>query len=277
VRRWWVTLALLLSLGINLGLLAAVAAGRWADRREAAEEPPPAPALRGDDRELAGELGGEMIVEVPAGEPLDATAPADRAAASGAEPDPGGPAARAPGGEPRQRQSVAPAGASFAGAEDAPAPDVHDPTEAAPGGRGPHRRIGSHGPGGAPGEPPLGRLADHLGLAGERRERFIALQRGFVRAHLQARGERARLGAALRQELVAQVPDAARIDELIAGLGETYLASERATAEVVLASRELLDDEQRRTYLRFLQRLRHDGPHGAPYDGPRPGGRRRHR
>jgi hypothetical protein len=234
VRRWWVTLALLLSLGINLGLLAAVAAGRWADRREAAEEPPPAPALRGDDRELAGELGGEMIVEVPAGEPLGAT-------------------------------------------EDAPAPDVHDPTEAAPGGRGPHRRIGSHGPGGAPGEPPLGRLADHLGLAGERRERFIALQRGFVRAHLQARGERARLGAALRQELVAQVPDAARIDELIAGLGETYLASERATAEVVLASRELLDDEQRRTYLRFLQRLRHDGPHGAPYDGPRPGGRRRHR
>lgn len=216
MRRWWVTLALLLSLGINLGLIASVAAGRWADRREAAEEPPPPAAFRGHDRELAGDLGGETIVRVPPGEPLGGAA-RGRAAASGA-----------------------------------------------------------HGPDGPPGEPPLGRLADHLGLAGERRERFIALQRRFVRAHLEARGERARLGAALRQELMAQEPDPARVDALIAGLGETYLASERATAEVVLASRELLDDEQRHQYLRFLQRLRHDGAHGGRPDGPGAGGRRRH-
>jgi hypothetical protein len=173
---------------------------------------------------------------------------------------------------------AAPADPPVAGAQDAPAPSPRGLAEA---GRGPHRRLGAHRPGGPPGEPPLGRLADHLGLAGERRERFIALQRGFVRAHLEARAERARRGAALRQELMAEEPDRARIDELIAGLGETYLASERATAEVVLASRELLDDEQRRTYLRFLERLRHDGPHEGPHDGPHegpgPGGRRRHR
>lgn len=218
MRRWWVTLALLLSLGINLGLLAAVAAGRWADRRDAAEEPPP--SLDRHGRELAGELGGEMVVEVPEGEPLGAAAPGT----------------------------------------------------AAPAKHAPHRGTAPHGPG-PPGEPPLGRLADHLGLAGERRERFVALQRRFVRAHLEARGERARLGASLRQELMAEEPDPVRIDALIAGLGETYLASERATAEVVLASRKLLDDQQRRQYLRFLQRLRH----GGPPEGHGSGGRRRHR
>lgn len=228
MRRWWVTLALLLSLGINLGLLAAVAAGRWADRRQAAEEPPP-PSLDGHGRELAGDLGGEMIVEVPEGEP--------------------------PG-----------AAAHGTGARGTAAPGTHAP----------HRRIAPHGPDGPPGEPPLGRLADHLGLTGERRERFVALQRRFVRAHLEARGERARLGAALRQELMAEEPDPVRIDALIAGLGESYLASERATAEVVLASRNLLDDQQRRQYLRFLQRLRHGGPHGGPPEGHGPGGRWRH-
>lgn len=274
MRRWWVTLALLLSLGINLGLLAAVAAGRWADRREAAEEPRPAAAsLSEHDRELAGALGGATTVEVPEDGPRAASAPSDRAAASGAEPEAGEAAVDAPaappGGEAGQRPISGPADPT-AGARHAAARRSEGALPA-PAGRPPHHRMGMHGPD----EPPLGRLADHLGLAGERRERFLALQRRFVDAHLEARAERDRLGAALRQELTAEEPDPARIDALIAALGETYLASERATAEVVLASRELLDDEQRRTYLRFLERLRHGGPHGRHADAPIRGGRRR--
>lgn len=276
MRRWWVTLALLLSLGINLGLLAAVAAGRWADRREAAEEPPPPAPLRGDDREIAGDLGGELTVEVPEDEPLAAasseTGRAEGGAAEAGETAPPravDPAAAAPAGA---HPPAAPEGPVAAGAEHRAAGGAHPPADTPPGDRAPHHRIRPHGPGG-PGEPPIGRLADHLGLDGERRERFIALQRRFLRVHLEARRERMRLGAALRQELMAEEPDAARIDALVTRLGETYLASERATAEVVLESRKLLDDEQRRAYLRFLQRLRD----GGPPEGPGPAGRRRHR
>lgn len=276
MRRWWVTLALLLSLGINLGLLAAVAAGRWADRREAAEEPPP-PALGGDDREIVASLGGEPAVEVPEDEPLADTSADSGRAGRGAGPDAGEttpPAAAEPGSAapPAVRPPAATQRPMAAGAEHRAAGGMHPPAAARPGDEELRHRIRPHGPGG-PAEPPIGRLADHLGLGGERRERFVALQRRFLRVHLEARRERIRLGAALRQELMAEEPDGARIDSLVTRLGETYLVSERATAEVVLESRKLLDDDQRATYLRFLQRLRE----GGPREGPGPGGRRRHR
>lgn len=236
MRRWWVTLALLLSLGINLGLLAAVAAGRWAGRPEAAEAPPPL-APPGGGRELPVATS----VEVPA-EP--ATEGEEAASRTRGEADAAGPAATGEeAGEGRRRRG------------------------------GPHARGIRHGHGGGhgngpSGEPPLGRLADHLGLAGEPRERFVALQRDFLHSHLEARRERARLGIELRRELVAPEPDAARVEELLARIGESYLASERATAAVILRSRELLDDHQQEVYFRFLERLRRDGPHAGPAAGP---------
>src|SRR3712207_7975542 len=45
MRRWWVVIALLLSLGVNLGLVAAVATRRIAAR--SAEGPPPEGPRRG--------------------------------------------------------------------------------------------------------------------------------------------------------------------------------------------------------------------------------------
>jgi Spy/CpxP family protein refolding chaperone len=57
MRRWWVVIALLLSLGVNLGLVVAVAARRIAARHErAAEGPPPAgPRGEGPGPEMQGE------------------------------------------------------------------------------------------------------------------------------------------------------------------------------------------------------------------------------
>jgi hypothetical protein len=183
----------------------------------------------------------------------------------------------------RQARAATPRGAAsgVSAADDDPAAEVDDAGVGRhgrdPRGRAAAGEVGPRGPGGPPGEPPLGRLADHLGLAGEPRERFVALQRELVRGHLEARGERVRLGAALRRELVEPEPDPARVEDLIARIGESYLASERATAAVILRSRELLDDAQQEAYFRFLERLRHDGRHVPRYEGAERGGRRRHR
>jgi hypothetical protein len=267
-----VSLALLLSLGVNLGLLGAIAAGRWADREPAADEPPL--ALPDTGRELPG---GGFAVDVPdddegdgpervAEEPVDDPAPPPHAVEPPAPP----PATAEPPG------AGAPAIGQPPAAGEADTVAFRDPGEGS-GPRPQRGRLGRRafdGPGGAgmPGEPPLGRLADHLGLEGERRERFVALQRRFLAVHLEGRRERARLSADLRRELVTGEPDRARIEELVGRLAEVYAASERATAEVVLASRDLLDADQQQRYFRFLDHLRAGGPPGG---GPGPG--RHHR
>lgn len=203
MRRPWLALVLLLSLGVNVGLLAAIAVGRTADDGPVAESPPL--ALPGAGRELpAG-----VAVEVP-----DDQRPVE---------SPGHRFRRGPGG-----------------------------------GRG-------------PGEPPVGRLADHLGLEGEVRERFVARQRDFLAAYFENRRLRRELGDELRRELLTAQPDRARIEALLSRLAEVQEAGERATVEVILDSRQLLDDEQQRGYFLFLDRLRE----GRRPDGPDRGERRR--
>jgi Spy/CpxP family protein refolding chaperone len=100
-------------------------------------------------------------------------------------------------------------------------------------------------------------LADRLGLEGERRERFLAIQQ---RAFERMRAERQRLmGArlALRRELVSGSSDRARIDTLLAEVTAAQAALERALIDSLLETREVLDPEQQRMYLRFVEeRLR---------------------
>jgi predicted secreted protein len=56
VRRWWVVIALLLSVGVNVGLVAAIVAGRWRAPAAAQErQPPPVARLQ----RLADRLGLE--------------------------------------------------------------------------------------------------------------------------------------------------------------------------------------------------------------------------
>lgn len=189
MKRWWVVIALLLSLGINLGLLAALAGGWWSQRGTA------------DEVHADGGDGGEAW----------------------------------PGGH------EGPAG---------------------PAGPGPHLppHVG----------PPLERVADHLGLEGDTRQRFLDLQRELIREMSDVRLRRAELDRELRGQLTATAPDEARIEELTAAKAELVLEAERATTRTILETRGLLDSEQQRRYLHVLQRLRGAGP------GPPPGrGRRR--
>jgi Spy/CpxP family protein refolding chaperone len=148
VRRWWVVLALLLSLGVNIGILATLAVHRWRS------PPPPAERLR---------------------------------------------------------------------------PDVV------------HR---------------IARLADHLELEGEERQRFVEIQRRFFETTVRHTRGLARLRMQLRRELVKPEPDSGRVEVLVEELGRNYEGLEGSMAEAILESRRLLDAEQQRKYLRVLSRLR---------------------
>lgn len=128
------------------------------------------------------------------------------------------------------------------------------------------RRFRDHeGPGGERQGPPLDRLADHLGLDGETRSRFIELQRRLFEVQVESRRQRDRLGRDMRRELLAAEPDHGRIDSLIEQMGQTYVEAEKATAETILETRRLLTPRQQRQYLHVLERLRG----GGEGDGPR--------
>lgn len=121
----------------------------------------------------------------------------------------------------------------------------------------------------------LERMADRLELAGEERRRFLEIQRRFFETTWKERQTIAWLRRDLRRELTAPAPDRERIDEILAELGRHYASLERAIARTVLETREILDDQQERLYLRFLRRLR---PGAAPPSGREgPGSRSRPR
>jgi len=127
------------------------------------------------------------------------------------------------------------------------------------------------------GQPPEGfgrRLAERLGVPEERRERFQAIQRALVERTAAERREVVRVRLELRRELLAERPDRARVDSLLAELAGREAALNRAFADGVLDSRELLGGRELELYLRFLERA---GPGGGPGagGGPRLGGPRR--
>jgi len=219
VKRWWVILALLLSLGLNLGLLATMAGAWWASRHPAQHASVTAPEVDGP-----GVDGPGLDVDVPA-----ADVPAAGGEGVGAPPQGGlGPPAFGP-----------------------------------PEGGGP--------PAGPLTGPPLDRLADHLGLEGERREKFVALQRNLFETLLEAHNRRAYLTAEMRRELIAAQPDRQHVEELIDELGKLHVEIERATASTILDSRGLLDPRQQRLYLQVLERLRNGGGRRRGGAAERPG------
>ncbi len=102
----------------------------------------------------------------------------------------------------------------------------------------------------------LGRLADRFDLAGEERGRFIELHVEFLDTLREERGELEEVRRTLRVEMTATHPDQDRIEELVAASGRHLTALELALARTVLASRELLDGEAERHYLRLIAELR---------------------
>lgn len=114
------------------------------------------------------------------------------------------------------------------------------------------------------------RLAARLGLEAGERERFLAVQRRLVERTLDGRRRIAGLRTELRAELSAERPGRAELDALLAALAAEEAALDRAFAESVLESREVLGARRTADYLRFLERFapgRGGPPHG-PF-GPR--------
>jgi Spy/CpxP family protein refolding chaperone len=214
VKRWWLVLALLLSLGVNLGILGAVAAHRWASA--------PAKAT-----EHAAEKAPERAPR-PAPRPAPEKAP---------EPAPEKPPEKPPEKAPEktpERPAAPPKPAQPAPA--APLPDL---------GNGPQR---------------VGRLADRLGLEGEPRRRFIALQQRFFTETVRLRTEQAEIHREIRRALVAADPDSARIDALLEESARVFLDLEKAMVTNVAATRQLLDADQEKEFLLFVARQRPAGP-----------------
>lgn len=115
------------------------------------------------------------------------------------------------------------------------------------------------------------RLADRLELAGEERERFLALQRTLAET---VHAGRLRIDEArqdMRRELISPQPDRVRVEALLADIVRQQETLDRALVDNVLAARDLLDGEAEREYLRFVERF------GGAFAGGRPPGPARRR
>jgi len=244
MSRRWLGLALLLSLGVNLGIVAVLLVER--------SRPAPLPARSAGPEEPAAELPAE-----PPSAPPPAVA---------SDSEPGSDSALV--GIPRDGD---------VGLDDRPGPPPPAPP---PRGDRPEGEGGSPDPGGGRrppfpgaaealerGELPravtrrLGNLADRLGLAGDDRARFLEIQRRFFVESHQRRSRILGLQDRFRRSLGDPNPSRETIDTLIRQLGEERAGFDRDLARTVLDTRELLGPGQERQYLEFLARL-----------GPRPGG-----
>lgn len=130
------------------------------------------------------------------------------------------------------------------------------------------RRIAARPEGARPREmrgeplPRFRRLADHLGLEGEQRRRFLDLQGQLFEETVRARMRRAETQREVRRELVSREPDRERIDALLRQSARDFLTLEQALAKNIVATREILSPGQEREYLRIVSRMRPPGQGG---------------
>ena len=268
MKRWWLAIALLLSLGVNAGILATFAVARLTPAREAppaerAEATPEAPST-GQETTEAGEQESQAagVQEPAAAGPAEPSAEPPAASAASAEGEtpaekPAAPVKRpavaeATGERPGQRPSAPPPGAARAeepeGSAEALEGSAAGPRRSEPppaGGQTPPEALARR----------LDRLADHVGLSGETRSRFLALQRRMFVSVVATERRRLRLEGELRRELLAPQADEARIQELIRRQADLLVEMEQTTARTILESRRLLGPDQERRYLEVIFRL----------------------
>ena len=206
MKRWWLMIALLLSVGINLGILATLAFQ---------------PRSTGGDTTVGEGTSGESTTS----------------------------------------EGTATAGGSLI-TEDPPRVEGRQP-------------------------PVIRRMADSLGLEGEKRAAFTEVQRTFFEQTLAARSRMARLQREIRLEVTSDAPDRAALDQLLVELSTAHTDLERAFVTNLLDSRELLDGDQEQRFMHFLRRMRQvrgeverrfrerwKGMEGRERRGPGPRGRR---
>ena len=125
---------------------------------------------------------------------------------------------------------------------------------------------------------PAERLANHLQLEGDEKDRFLEIQQGLFRTVRRHQQELADLRSRIRRELMRDTPDPVEMDRLLDQVGTIHLSLDRAMVESVLASRGILTPEQRRRYFQVLERIqrasgwagRPDGTRGRPDRRPPP-------
>ncbi len=101
------------------------------------------------------------------------------------------------------------------------------------------------------------RMADELGLEGEKRAAFVEIQRTFFEQTISARSRMARLQDEIRREITSEDPDREALDALLGELSAAHTDLERAFVNNLLDSREVLDAEQEMRFRHFLRRMRH--------------------
>lgn len=250
-------MGLLLSVGVNLGILVMVFLRT---------EPPNGPPTVGESR-APGPEASRVPVEPPPERPVIEPAVSEPAAppANLVEPPPterlvhwDPPPHDPPPVEPPPED---------------PAPEPRDGPPPGPG-RNPTRPFDQN-PGVAL---RLDRLADELGLVGEPRERFNEIQRGFLRSAWELRGTLRNAEAEMRQELFARQPDRARLALIQERVEGARRQMEALMVDTVLRSRELLDPAQEVAYMQVIARLRQAALSGPPREGQlrrQPPGRQR--
>lgn len=236
MKRWWLVVLLLLSVGLNLGLLAQRArAEKKARAAQAAEE-------------RAAEARAEAAEAAAAAEP--ATAPAVPAAPNGeAQPR----EAQPPEPQPREPQLL-----------ENPPRNPRPPRE----------------------KPPflvklMNRMANEVGVEGEQRQKFLAIQQGFFERTFETREELRRRQQALRQNLVSPQPDRTLASRQVEELSQAQKELEQAFLDNYFETTAILDQDQQKRYRRLileLRKMRWDrgareeaGPQGGPPEGLPPG------
>lgn len=220
--RWALWIALLLSVGVNLGVLIAL-------RRPPQGPPPPAPAPQ----------------EVPtaAREPEAAPAPRAEPVEPAAEPAP----ARPP--EPRRELGRGPvAERHLAPIEPEPERERLPPPE-------------HEAPAGAERAPRFDRVADELQLRADQRPAFFELQRRHFEQVRQTRAALEGVRARLAQEFLSGSADRGRVETLLAEAKGHQNELDNLLARMLLESQQILTPEQQRRFsFLVLQRLRAEGP-----------------
>lgn len=231
MKRWWLVVLLLLSVGLNLGLLAQRARAEKKARAALAAE------------ESAAEARAEAAEAAAAAEP--ATAPA-------VPTDPNG-ENQPPEPRPREPQLL-----------ENPPRNPRPPRE----------------------KPPflvklMNRMANEVGVEGEKRQKFLAIQQGFFERTFDTREELRRRQQALRQNLVSPQPDRALASRQVEELSQAQKELEQAFLDNYFETTAILDQDQQKRYRRLileLRKMRWDrgareeaGPQGGPPEGPPPG------